>query len=122
MIQRIVSYCILKVHHQRHNLTIMVLESKKINQPVYLDAYLSFQGENEIDLWPSTQKKQYYSDIALGIKSRPPIESSTLGITDPIISKWVQERLTAYPYSTYEDLSPSIPACGNQKSESIPRT
>ena len=42
-----------------------------------------------------------------------------LGITDPKMSKWVQERLTPHPYSTYEDppASSSTP-----ESASIPRT
>ena len=41
-----------------------------------------------------------------------------LGITDPKMSKWVQERLTPHPYSTYED----PPASSTPKSASIPRT
>jgi hypothetical protein len=41
-----------------------------------------------------------------------------LGITDPKISQWVQERLTSHPYSTYEDPPPS----GTLQSASIPRT
>jgi len=101
---------------------VTALESKRIDKLVYLDAYLPFQGENEIDLWPINQKKQYYADIALGIKSRPPIEPSILGITDPIISKWVQERLTTHPYSTYEDPPPSALSYTNQESEYISRT
>jgi hypothetical protein len=31
-----------------------------------------------------------------------------LGITDSKMSEWVQERLTAHPYSTYEDPPPSV--------------
>jgi hypothetical protein len=31
-----------------------------------------------------------------------------LGISDPKMSEWVQERLTPHPYSTYED-PPPIP-------------
>jgi hypothetical protein len=41
-----------------------------------------------------------------------------LGITDPKMSEWVQERLTSHPYSTYED----PPASGTPQSASIPRT
>jgi hypothetical protein len=41
-----------------------------------------------------------------------------LGITDPKMSEWVQERLTPHPYSTYED----PPASGTAESASIPRT
>jgi pimeloyl-ACP methyl ester carboxylesterase len=92
-------------------------ESQRLAHLVYLDAYLPFEGENEITLWPSVQKERYYTDTASGIKFRSPIESSMLGITDPKISQWVQERLTSHPYSTYED----PPTSGTSQSASIPR-
>jgi len=101
---------------------VTALESKRIDKLVYLDAYFPFQGKNEIDLWPINQKNQYYVDIALGIKSRPPIEPSILGIPDPIISKWVQERSIAHPYTAYEDPPPSALAYSNQEREYISRT
>jgi hypothetical protein len=43
-----------------------------------------------------------------------------LGISDPKMSQWVQERLTPHPYSTYEDPppTPDNPA----QSASIPKT
>jgi pimeloyl-ACP methyl ester carboxylesterase len=93
-------------------------ESQRLAHLVYLDAYLPFEGENEVALWPSVQKERYLSDIASGIKFRSPLESSILGITDPEMSKWVQERSTSHPYSTYEDAPPS----GTPQSASIPRT
>lgn len=74
--------------------------------------------ENEVALWPPVQKERYLSDIASGIKFRSSLESSVLGITDPEMSKWVQERLTPHPYSTYED----APHSGSLQSASIPRT
>jgi pimeloyl-ACP methyl ester carboxylesterase len=93
-------------------------ESQRLAHLVYLDAYLPREGENEIVLWPSVQKERYLADIASGIKFRSPLESSMLGITDPRMSKWVQERLTSHPYSTYEDPPPP----GTPQSASIPRT
>jgi pimeloyl-ACP methyl ester carboxylesterase len=78
-------------------------EPKRLTQIVYLDAYLPLEEENEIDLWPPDQKEKYRADLAAGIRFRPPLVSSMLGITDPKMSKWVQERLTPHPYSTYED-------------------
>ena len=93
-------------------------ESHRLAQLVYFDAYLPLEGENEIALWPDDQKKRYNDDLASGIRCRPPIASSMLGITDPKMSKWVQERLTPHPYSTYED----PPASSTPKSASIPRT
>ncbi len=94
-------------------------EPHRLAQLVYLDAYLPLEGENEIALWPDDQKKKYYDDLASGVRLRPPIASSMLGITDPKMSKWVEERLTSHPYSTYED---PPPASGTSESTSIPRT
>ncbi|MDQ3853135.1 MAG: alpha/beta hydrolase [Thermoproteota archaeon] len=93
-------------------------EPKRLAQLVFLDAYLPLEGENEIALWPPDQKEKYRTDLASGIRFRPPIASSMLGITDPKMSKWVQERVTPHPYSTYED----PPASGTPESASIPRT
>ena len=93
-------------------------EPKRLIQLVYLDAYLPLEGENEIVLWPPEQKERYSTDLASGIRFRPPIASSMLAIDDPKMSKWVQERLTPHPYSTYED----PPASGTPESASIPRT
>ena len=58
-------------------------ESQRLAHLIYLDAYLPFEGENEVALWPPVQKERYLSDIASGIKFRSPLESSVLGITDP---------------------------------------
>jgi hypothetical protein len=85
---------------------------------VYLDAHLPLEGENEIALWPADQREKYRNDLALGIRFRPPLDSSMLGITDPKMSKWVQERLTSHPYSTYED----PPGSTTPESASILRT
>jgi pimeloyl-ACP methyl ester carboxylesterase len=82
-------------------------EPRRLAQLVYFDAYLPLEGENEIALWPPDQKERYYDDLASGIRFRPPVASSMLEITDPKMSKWVQERLT-----------PS----GTPESASIPRT
>jgi pimeloyl-ACP methyl ester carboxylesterase len=94
-------------------------EPQRLAQLVYLDAYLPLEEENEIALWPPDQKEKYRTDIASGIRFRPPLSSSILGITDPKMSKWVQERLTPHPYSTYEDPPASS---GTPQSTSIPRT
>jgi hypothetical protein len=78
------------------------------------------EGENEIALWPPNQKENYLADIASGATSRPPIPTSMLGITDPKMYQWVQERLTPHPYSTYEDPPPTPNDLA--QSASIPRT
>jgi pimeloyl-ACP methyl ester carboxylesterase len=89
---------------------------QRLAQLVYLDAYLAMEGENEIALWPSDQKEKYRADLASGIKFRPPLSSSMLGIIDSKMSEWVQERLTPHSCSTYEDPPPS----GSLESASIP--
>jgi pimeloyl-ACP methyl ester carboxylesterase len=97
-----------------HSYGGMVITGVAAKQPqrlahlVYLDAYLPMEGENEITIWPPNQKEKYFADIASDITSRPPISSSMLGITDPTMSQWVQERLTPHPYSTYEDPHPLL--------------
>ena len=97
---------------------VAAMEPHRLAHLVYFDAYLPLEGENEIALWPDDQKKKYNDDLASGNRCRPPIASSMLGITDPKMSKWVQERLTPHPYSTYED----PPAFSTPESASIPRT
>jgi pimeloyl-ACP methyl ester carboxylesterase len=72
-------------------------EPQRLAHLVYLDAYLPMEGENEIALWPSNQKETYLADIASGATSRSPIPMSMLGIADPKMSQWVQERLTPHP-------------------------
>jgi pimeloyl-ACP methyl ester carboxylesterase len=93
-------------------------EPRRLTQLVYLDAYLPLEGESEVDLWPPDQKDKYRADLASGIKVRPPLAPSMFGITDAKMSKWVEERLTPHPYSTYED---PPQASGNPESASIPR-
>jgi pimeloyl-ACP methyl ester carboxylesterase len=93
-------------------------EPKRLAQLVYLDAYLPLEGESEFDLWPPDQKEKYRADLASGIKVRPPLAPSMFGITDTKMSKWVEERLTPHPYSTYEDPPPAE----TSESTSIPRT
>jgi pimeloyl-ACP methyl ester carboxylesterase len=95
-------------------------EPQRLAHLVYLDAYLPIEGENEIAVWPPNQKEKYFADIASGITSRQPIPSSMLGITDPKMSQWVQERLTPHPYSTYEDPPPTPDDAA--QSASIPKT
>ncbi len=85
---------------------------------VYLDAYLPLEGESEIDLWPPDQLARYRTDIASGAKFRKPPPPSVLGVTDPKIAEWMEQRLTPHPYSTYENAPP--PA--TPESAFVPRT
>ncbi len=96
---------------------VVAKEAQRLAHLVYLDAYLPLEGENEISLWPPDQLERYRTDLASGKRFRE-IPLSMLGITDPKMSQWVQERLTPHPYSTYEDPPPS----GTSESASVPRT
>ncbi len=108
---------VVLVGHSYGGMVITGVTAKESQRLAHL-VYLPLEGENEIALWPSVQKERYFTDIASGIKFRSPLELSMLGITDPKISQWVQERLTSHPYSTYEDPPPS----GTLQSASVPRT
>jgi len=97
---------------------VVAKEPQRLAHLVYLDAYLPLEGESEIVLWPPDQLAKYRTDLASGTRFRKPLSSSVLGITDPKMSQWVQERLTPHPYSTYED----PPASSTPESASVPRT
>jgi pimeloyl-ACP methyl ester carboxylesterase len=68
-------------------------QPQRLAQLVYLDAYLPFEGENEIALWPADQKEEYFADVASGIKFRQPISSSMLGIADPKNSRMGSRKI-----------------------------
>lgn len=94
-------------------------EPKRLARLVYLDAYIPFEGESEMDLWPPEELARVQAEIAKGGKFRPlPPDLSFFGITDTKMAEWVQKRLTPHPLSTYTDPPPA----GNPESVSIPRT
>ena len=96
-------------------------DPRRLAHLVYFDAYLPFEGESEVDLWPQTDLfRPAREEIAKGglFRPLPPNFAALMGITDPKLAEWVQERLTPHPLSTYEDPPPS----GSSESASIPRT
>jgi pimeloyl-ACP methyl ester carboxylesterase len=95
-------------------------EPRRIACLVYFDAYVPSEGESEIDLWPPDVQAYARADIAKGTKIRPlpPDFPGFLGVTDPMLAAWMQERFTPHPFSTYED----APPLGALESASIPRT
>ena len=95
-------------------------EPQRLAHLVYLDAYVPFEGENEIVLWPPDEQERVRAAVMKGDRFRPlpPNFPAFLGITDPRLASWLQERLTPHPLSTYEDPPPS----GSAESASIPRT
>jgi pimeloyl-ACP methyl ester carboxylesterase len=95
-------------------------ESRRLAHLVYFDAYIPSEGESEIDLWPPDVQAKARADIAKGLNIRPlpPDFPGFLGVTDPRLAAWMQERFTPHPFSTYEDPPPS----SSPESASIPRT
>jgi pimeloyl-ACP methyl ester carboxylesterase len=99
-------------------------EPRRLAQLVYYDAYVPFEGENEISLWPPEEQGRVKAETAKGSRFRPlPPDGSPagfakfLGITDPDMVEWAKERFTPHPISTYEDPPPA----SNRESDALPR-
>ncbi len=94
-------------------------EPRRLAHLVYLDAYVPFEGENEMVLWPPDEQARVKTEIANGKTYRPlpPSFPAFVGIGDPSLAQWFEARLTPHPLSTYEDPPPS-----GSGSASIPRT
>jgi pimeloyl-ACP methyl ester carboxylesterase len=84
---------------------------------VYLDAYVPYEGESELDLWPEEEQAQARLDLEEGRRFRDPPPPEILGIEDTEMADWVSARLTPHPLSTYVD--PPLP--GNELSSGLPR-
>ncbi len=100
-------------------------EPRRLAHLVYYDAYVPFEGENEVSLWPSEEQARVRVEMKRGNRFRPLPPDGTprgfaafLGITEPDMVEWAQKRFTPHPISTYEDPPPS----GSSESASIPRT
>ena len=95
-------------------------EPRRLAHIVYFDAYVPFEGENEMSLWPPEEQARVKAEIAKANRFRPlpPNFPVFLGISDPKLAEWVQARLTPHPISTYED----PPPLGGPESSSVPRS
>ncbi len=93
-------------------------EPRRLAHVVYFDAYVPFEGENEVQLWPPEEQARVRAEIAKGNRFRPLPPLAFFGITDTKLGEWLQERLTPHPISTYEDPPPTASSEG----ASIPRT
>ncbi len=70
-------------------------------------------------LYSPDEQARVRTEIAKGnwFRPLPPNFTALVGITDPRMAEWVQERLTPHPISTYEDPPPS----GSAESALTPR-
>jgi pimeloyl-ACP methyl ester carboxylesterase len=100
-------------------------EPRRFSRLVYYDAYVPFDGENEISLWPPEEQEKVKSEIDKGNRFRPlpPDGSPTgfakfLGIADIDTLEWASQRFTPHPISTYEDPPPA----GSSDSPAISRS
>ncbi len=87
---------------------VLAKEPKRLAHVVYFDAYVPFEGENEMSLWSPEEQAKVKTEIARGNRFRPlpPNFPAFLGITDPDLARWVEARLTPHPITTYEDPPP----------------
>ena len=100
------------------NTGVAAKEPRRLVHLVYLDAYIPFEEENEIVLWSPDEQARVRTEIeGQQVSSATPNFTALVGITDPRMAEWVQERLTPHLISTYEDLPPS----GSAESALIPR-
>lgn len=89
---------------------------ERLKMLVYLDAYIPEDGQCETDLWPAERKAAAAEVTKDGLIPPPP--TTIFGITDPELLKWIDERVTPHPASTYAE---PVPA-GNTRSRALPGT
>ncbi len=84
---------------------------------VYLDAYIPDDGQSEADLWPAgvREARQADADAHGGLTQAPP--PAIFGVTDPVLTEWINARSTPHPMATYTE---PVPA-GNARSAAIRR-
>jgi pimeloyl-ACP methyl ester carboxylesterase len=84
---------------------------------LYLDAYVPEKGQTERELWPAEMRAAIESDEAAGRGLRPPPAPAFLGVNDPTLAQWMQERTTPHPLATYDQAVPP----GDARSDALPR-
>jgi pimeloyl-ACP methyl ester carboxylesterase len=90
---------------------------ERLGKVIYLDAYLPDEGESEADLWPPDMRAEIEADAEASGGLRPPPPPELLGIRDPALADWLQERVTPHPMATYTEAGPK----GSARSASLPR-
>lgn len=100
---------IILVGHSYAGMVITAVAAEvpqRLQQLVYLDAYVPFAGESEIDLWPAEERVAALDDIAAGRTLRKPPAPPILGVTDPKMVAWLAARLTPQSLTTYDRPAP----------------
>jgi pimeloyl-ACP methyl ester carboxylesterase len=95
-------------------------QPKRLAHVIYFDAYLPFEGENEMSLWPPEEFAKVQKEIAKGNKYRPLPQNfpAFLGVKDLKLAEWMEERFTPHPISTYQDPPPA----GDSEYNSVPKS
>jgi pimeloyl-ACP methyl ester carboxylesterase len=79
---------------------------ERVAMLIYLDAYVPEGSQSWLDLLtPEDAAAERSQMAATGL--RPPAPAEVLGISDPELATWVQERLTPQPAATYEQKVPA---------------
>ncbi|MFE7566778.1 alpha/beta fold hydrolase [Streptomyces sp. NPDC057539] len=77
----------------------------RVRMQVLLDGHLPYTGETVLDLTGPRRSEamtRLVDDKGEGWFV-PPTDASQYGVTDPAAAAWVNERLTAQPFKTYQD-------------------
>jgi pimeloyl-ACP methyl ester carboxylesterase len=90
---------------------------ERLRQVIYLDAYVPEEGQSEVDLWPPEMRAEIEADAKESGGLRAPPSPELMGIHDPELADWVQERITPHPVATYTE---PVPA-GSGRSAAPPR-
>jgi pimeloyl-ACP methyl ester carboxylesterase len=89
---------------------------QRVAMLVYMDAFVPTGRQSWLDL-QTPEDAAAERALMAGTGVRSPASPAVLGITDPQLAAWVEERLTPQPKATYEQ---QVPADG-RASQSIPR-
>ena len=76
---------------------------ERLRQLIYLDAYVPEEGQSEADLWPESLRADA-EEGAEGLRPPPPMD--LLGVSDPELRSWAEQRITAQPMATYTQPAP----------------
>jgi pimeloyl-ACP methyl ester carboxylesterase len=90
-------------------------QPERLARLIYLDAYIPRGGQSWFDVQTPEDAATARAEMADGW--RQPIPAAALGIADPELAAWVDERMSPQPRATYEEACPM----GGPEFDRIPR-
>jgi pimeloyl-ACP methyl ester carboxylesterase len=98
---------VILVGHSYGGMLITALADRLPNRMswlVYLDALLPKHGQSCFDLMPGVESDfQAAADVAGQGWLVPPMSAEDLGVSEPTLARWVDERLTPMPIRTHQE-------------------